>query len=526
MCRLLIVEDNPRDLRHLISTIPFAEWGLDVVGTANNGEEALSLAETLYPDIILTDISMPVVNGIEMAQALLKKYPKIKLLFMSHYDDFSFAKSAIELMIHGYILKPINPAELEAACKKLVTLHKADAALAAQLEDSIPILQQSFLQELLSGTGLSEAIIRERLRLLHIRGADFVRLGVISVQLPRENNLDARRIYLNRLEVFNHLTVHSDDYTAHVMQNALHPYVILFFNSDDEKAIRKIMLSYVLTVWERLNGTANFGISTLSALANHMPLLAHQAQAAANARFYSADSPFIFYSEIPFDTTEDETDTLGITNLKREIDEKIFLGESNGVEAFINQYINNQPEDEIYIKSLSYSILNILMLMLTEKGLKYPPIATNAWNNKRLWQKLDSLLTVEDLRQWLKSTLYDVQAFIEEKNTSRYAELVKVVKQVVENRYSEPLSVADIAAAVYLSPKQANVIFKREEGLTIFDYLTAFRISRAKKLLKETDQTIQAIAEQVGYSNKSHFAIVFKRSTGLAPAEYKNKPVI
>jgi len=104
--------------------------------------------------------------------------------------------------------------------------------------------------------------------------------------------------------------------------------------------------------------------------------------------------------------------------------------------------------------------------------------------------------------------------------------LVKVVKQVVENRYSEPLSVADIAAAVYLSPKQANVIFKREEGFTIFDYLTAFRISRAKKLLKETDQTIQAIAEQVGYSNKSHFAIVFKRSTGLAPAEYKNKPVI
>jgi two-component system response regulator YesN len=296
MCTLLLVEDNPRDLRFLTETVPFAEWGLKLVGTAQDGEEALELVENVKPDVIITDISMPVMNGIEMAQSLSAAHPEIKILFMSHYDDFSFAKSAIELMIHGYILKPIDQEELEKACKKLVTICVEERKKANALEESIH--------------------------------------GII----------DLRQLILN---------------------------------------LQRLDLEY----------------------------------------------------KIP---------------------------------------------DE--------------------------PLKNN-----------------DDIRQWLNDTIYGVQQFIEEKNTSPYAGLVKTVKKVVKNRYAEPLSVPDIAAEVYLSPKQANAIFKREEGLSIFDYLVSFRMERAKILLKETNLTVQGIAEAVGYSNKSHFAIMFRRHTGMTPAEYKNR---
>jgi len=532
MCNLLIVEDNSRDLRFLTETVPFDKWGLNLVGTAPNGEDALVLIETLHPDIIITDISMPIVNGIAMAQTLSKKYPKIKLLFMSHYDDFSFAKSAIDYMVHGYILKPIDIKELEAACKKLVALcdeekrkSQADADLLAQLESSIPILQQAFLREMLSGTGLDEDMIRERLSLLHIKGADFIKVAVVSATVsPSLEEISARRDYLNRLEVVNSLTQQTKDYCAHVIQNANNPLVILFFYSNENP--QPLLLSYVTKAWERLDGKVDFGISTASSEAGDIPTLTRNAQAAADARFYGSASPFIFYEEIAYAETDVETGTFNLMSLRQEIDEKIFMGEASGADAFIDTYLNDRFVDEIYLKSLSYSILNILMLMLKEKGLNYPEMDTHAWSSKKLWQKLYSFKSADDLRQWIKDIIYSVQGFIEEKNTSRYAGLVKIIKNVVKDRYKEPISVPDIAQAVYLSPKQANAVFKREEGVTIFDYLVGYRINQAKKLLKETNLTIQVIAETVGYSNKSHFAIMFKRGTGMTPAEYKNRPVL
>jgi len=533
MYKLLIVEDNPRDMRYLLETIPFEEWGLNVVGTASNGEEAIALVENLEPDIILTDIAMPIVNGIEMAQILSIKHPAIKILFMSYYDDFSFAKSAIELMIYGYILKPINQNELRAACEKLVAVcarerdkSHADAELIAQLESSIPILRQAFLQELLSGTGLNEQMIRERLQFLHVRGADFCKVAVISVRLPSDDIASAQYAYLNRLSVENNLAIQTNYYNAHVVYGAMYPSVILFLSGGSDDVYRQLLLSYVTKVWKYLDGKADFGISMLSDKAGDLSALAKQACDAIKTRFYSSESPFIFYADIAFEYSDDKTDTLGIMNLKREIDEKIFMGEVRGADAFIDIYLNDQLADEVYIKSLSYSILNILMLMLTEKGLNYPPMATNEWNSKRLWQKLHSFKSADDLRQWIKDIIYSIQGFIEAQSTNRYRELVKAVKSIIEIRYGEQLSVSDIANAVYLSPKQTNAIFKREEGLSIFDYLIDFRMGKAKKLLKETNHTIQSIAEMVGYSNKSHFAIMFKRNIGLSPSEYRNRPVI
>ena len=530
MYKLLIAEDNPRDLRYLLETIPFEEWGINVVGTAANGQEAIELVDKLAPDIVLTDISMPIVNGIEMAQTLAQTHPSVKIMFMSYYDDFSFAKSAIELMIYGYILKPIDKDEIKIACEKLVSLcakerdkSHADAKLIAQLASSIPILRQAFLQELLRGTDLNEELIRERLEFLHVQGADFSNAVVITVRLPSDDNSNAQYAYLNRLAVENSLQVQTDDYITHVVYGTMYPSVILFFHN---KGNRQLLVSYVTKVWERLDGKADFGISMQSNMATDLSMLAKQSYDAIKTRFYSSGGPFIFYEDIAFEYSQETADTLGIMNLKREIEEKIFMGEVSGADDFIDIYLNDQLADEVYIKSLSYSILNILMLMLTEKGLNYPPMGTSDWNSKHLWQKLHSFKSADDLRQWIKNIVYSIQGFIQEKSTNRHREMVQTIKSIVETRYAEQLSVPDIANEVYLSPKQTNAIFKREEGISIFDYLIDFRMQKAKLLLKQTDHTIQSIAEMVGYSNKSHFAIMFKRGVGLSPSEYRNRPVI
>lgn len=532
MFTLLIVDDNPRDLRFITETIPFKQLGLDLVGTATNGKNALEAIAELKPNVVITDISMPVMNGIELAQTLSKDHPEIMILFMSHYDDFSFAKSAIEFMVHGYILKPINKIEMEAACAKLVERcieerqkDQLTKNLMKQLESSIPILQQAFLREMLDGTGLDEDMIRERMQLLHMQGADYAKVAVISIIANNTNISDAKQDYLNRLRMVNCLIEQKEAYTAHVVQNANQPFVIVFFTCDDEE-MQSLLISYISKAWERLDGVADFGISMFSDKAGDIPLLAKEAQTAANASFYSASSPFIFYPEIAYEESESNAETYDIMKLKDEIDDKIFMGKKSGTDAFIDKYLSGQYDDEMYLKSLSYSILNIIIMMLNQKGLNYPQLGAYTWDTKQLWKRLDSFKNIDELRQWLKDIIYSVQQFIEDKNTSRYAGVVKVIKAEIEKKYGEQISVPDLAAAIYLSPKHANAVFKREEGVTIFDYLTEFRMKKAKLLLKETNLTTQGVAEAVGYSNKSHFSIVFRRSNGMTPGEYRDRAVL
>jgi AraC-like DNA-binding protein len=298
--------------------------------------------------------------------------------------------------------------------------------------------------------------------------------------------------------------------------------VLLFFAGED--ACRERTLEYATAACERLaarlNITANFGVSQVSALATEAPALLAQARKAVSAQFYSA-GPIIFYSEIAC-LDQEPLEELNGADLERDLEEKVFLGEAGGADAFLEKYLSGRhgAETEAYLKSLSFSIVNILSLKLRQKGLN------SLGSQQGLWRRLKSFRRAEDLRKWLWGMIVTVQQHIEAQNNSRYASLVRTVREVVAARYMEPLTVPDIAAAVYLSPKQANAIFCKTVGCSIFDYLTAFRMDRAKELLKQTDAKISAVAEEVGYTNKSHFALIFKRCVGMTPAEYKSRPVL
>ena len=198
MFKLFIVDDNKYERNGIKNSIDWEALGIEVVGVFANGAEALEQIETLQPDIVITDIAMPIMNGIEMSELIKKSYPHIKTIFISCHSDFEFARSAVDLGIYGYVLKPIISDELIKAINKLLNEYsiediqlKEKARMMKQLEDMLPLVQEQFLKELLLGNFQSKSDILNRIDFLKIPILDHEDFYVISLKL---NEMDGKTI--------------------------------------------------------------------------------------------------------------------------------------------------------------------------------------------------------------------------------------------------------------------------------------------------------------------------------------------
>ncbi len=169
---------------------------------------------------------------------------------------------------------------------------------------------------------------------------------------------------------------------------------------------------------------------------------------------------------------------------------------------------------------VSFLIVNIVRLILVEKNESFENIFGEEYI---LWNKLNNFETIKNIRQWMYNILKTINEYLVSKHQSLHVQIVENIKEIIRNRYHEQLTIGEVAESLYFSALHANNIFKKETGKTIFDYLVEYRIEKAKELLKDPDIRIYLVAEKVGYNNKSHFCLTFKKYTGMTPAEYKNK---
>lgn len=538
MYRMLIVDDNNRDRRIIQEVIDWSSLGIEVIGEAVDGGEALGLVHTQSPHIILTDVAMPVMNGIELARAVKSEFPGIKIIFMSFYDDFEFAKSAVNMSIYGYVLKPIIPDELRSTVCKVLEIYEQERSveeekkeMARQLEESLPALQTEFFKELLFGRFREEQDIWERIGFLRIPIKGFTGARVFSVQISEEDAVrkgkGIKDRYLLAYSVKEMITSMSDSvHRLFALQNSLTEFTVLLFAMGDalqEDGSMEIAISLHTRINENLGLNAIIGISNPSQSIAELPALFNQSISALQTKFYSYGNPIILYKEIEEKKSVGFEDKVNLEELYRKIKELVFSDGEEDVEAFVDSYLGlgGHFPDEAYLRGFAFSVINMLQINLIETEQSFRDVLGD---DLIVWKKLNAFDTIMDLRQWLVNIMKTVRYHMQSRNTSRDSQIVNDIKDIIRKRFHEQLTVNDIADAIYLSSKQANNIFRKETGKTIFDYLVEYRIDMAKQLLKDPYSKIYLVAEQVGYVNKSHFCLLFKKSTGLTPAEYKNHP--
>lgn len=540
MYRLVVVDDNPLDRNGILNTVDWEGMGIQVVASYSNGRQVIENVEKDNPHILLSDIAMPVMNGIEMVRILRNRGLDIKTIFMSCHDEFDFAKSAVNLDVESYVLKPIVAEELREAIEKVLDKRRSQelinnekAEMLSFIQRSLPLFTDQFFRELVIGSLTEPEDIRQRGEFLKINPPADSLVQVAFLRLSGNSSTkgqgDIKNSYLDMCAVLKLFKEYAGEaIRIHTVQLALTDYVVVAILSPNSTQNREsLLLECVVSVKDRLK--EEYGLSAAIGLSlesdqgyGEVNVLFKQARLALESRFYSDEDRIVAYAEIADRELQPFEEQVNLQDLYSELKELLLEGNEGRVEAFIGKYLAAMDRgfSESYVKSFAFSVANILQILLIENHESF----SNVFGDDiMIWSKLSQFNTIRDIRRWLFNIVNSVVGYLHSGSKGQYARMVEDIKTLVKKRYHEQLTVNDIAKALYLSLSHANNIFKKMEDKTIFDYLLECRMEAAMRLLRDPDSRVYAVSEQVGYSNKSHFCLVFKKTTGLSPMEYKNK---
>lgn len=534
MFTILIVDDSLSDQAGIKGLIDWDLLGVKVAGQAMDGLEGYRQALELKPDFILTDVAMPVMDGIKMTQKVKADLPQTKFIFMSCFDDFEYLKGAIDLEVYGYILKPIDLLELTNAIEKVKKLKQAELEkehnneeLKKQIQKSMPILQEQFFRDLLYGKLEDENDIRSQMKYLGIDFDD----KFYSVLFMQIDNYDL--LYPDITTEKRHLMIYSvqkcveetiiheiPGYVTNQQYNSL--AIILLMPVTSEENALNLIIDSVNKCKEKVNNELSLnitiGVSEFSAGFKFLPKMFQAAEYAVKSKFFSRGNRIIMAAEVK---APDSDFQYNIIEIKRKIEFIMENGEEKDVASFIDNYYNIEMcYSEIYIKSLTYSIINSIQTILIERNESYGNIFGS---DMVVWDKLLRFETILDIKQWVLDIISTVSKYLNKEENGRYQKVVEDIKSIIDEKYARIENVGQIINPLYISASHANFIFKQQTGQTIFDYLFAKRMEEAKRMLLDPYIRIYEIAERTGYKTNSYFASVFKEYTGLTPKQFREK---
>ena len=501
--RVLLVDDEEEIRTGISRKIDWAALGFTLVGEAGNGEEALELAEQMRPDVVLTDIKMPFMDGLELCRRLRQSLPAAKLVVFSGFDDFEYARQAVGMGVSEYILKPINAPELMEVLTKLRTqldsqrLERRDMeTLRRRYEESLPVLRELFYTRLLSGQ-LSPAQVQDRAARYEIELAP-----VLSVQ--------------------SFLTEHfaMEGCAARVVLFGDTAALLVQLSGDDK-------LYPLLEELERLSllSRSYLGISLTAGVGRpcqgpeELYRSAEGARAALDYRALVGGGRVIYIDDLepqPAATLSFEE------NDQHLLSAAIKLGAPDQVERAVGTLMERLRQTGLSLSRYHLFLLEVvtcLVRLARSGGVAVEEVFGANFTGS---VSLSDFSSPEELGRWLAERCLKLHELLGRQRTDSAWRLVEQAKEYIAGHYSdESLSVEALCSHIHLSPTYFSTLFKREVGMSFTAYVTQVRMDEAVRLLRDTDEKTYRIAERTGYSDPNYFSYVFKRRFGVSPSKYR-----
>ncbi|WP_372630253.1 response regulator [Cohnella sp.] len=542
MYRLLIVDDEPAVRAGLRSYFDWASYGIEVAGEADDGDVALEMIARERPDLILTDVRMPNMDGIAMSQRVAEAYPPIKFIFVSGHDDVDYLKSAMKVSAVDYIFKPVNLQELGAVIQRVAAEMDAERSerqlrqeLLVKLKEGMPLLREKFLLSLI-GDGAPNTNIGERVAFLEldltVDAAYWVL--VLSVDdmadvLGSRSERDRQLLWYSVLNIYQELI---DTYfRGYAFEHRNGEFVGVLRAADADAAapdMAEALLALAGDVRSNLERWLKLSVTIgISDRAEGLADLAHayrQAREAADYKWYLGKNRIITMNSL--ETAASEAD--GAPKYDHELNAQLLsalkaddadkLGEA--VDRIFANLAYNRPGGLKYGRNMCLQLVLAAGQLLMELGAQSPELEAM---EAELWEALFDKETLGEMKQLLESYLASAMSRIREKRTGKVANVVERIRGFIEQRYSDGhLTVADIGKAVYLSPTYVSLLFKQETGQTVGEYLTQVRVDKAKQLLRDPQYKFYDICYAIGYTDPSYFTKLFKKVTGVTPSAYRD----
>ncbi|RTE08322.1 response regulator [Paenibacillus whitsoniae] len=526
--RMCVIDDIKTVVEGIATQIDWEAYGIRITGTASNGQKGLELIDETEPHIVLTDIRMPRLSGLEMTKQVLQKHPRTKIVFMSGYTDFQYAQQAVQLGAFDYIVKPINPKKMIDVVLKARHAIEEEMGetqryheMERKLRESLPYLRQEYFQLLLQFRTTPEQAAR-RWDFLNIglsRERFAVMLAEIDQFMEQTDMLPVQEVELIRFTVHNILEETLGRHTqAFVFRDNTNRFVAIF-NPTDSFGLEAIAEQCRENVAKFSRYTVSLGLGEEVAAIHQISHAYAQALAALSYSFYTGGNTVYSFpnkspmqEELPRYSPEKEKELfycLRSGNLVKAcaIVDELFEETLTGGTPPAPQTVKGYGDD------VAFLIKRVFSEKLTDEEMKAI---------EREWQSIKNLTSFKltELRTNIKELCRIGCERIQKRQTEEANQVVEQVIAYIRQHVDSDMTVNDYAKLVYLSGSYFANLFKKVTGMTVVQFVTSERMERAKVMLVEGKQ-VQDIAQSLGYEDRPHFSELFKKHTGMTPSEFK-----
>ena len=515
--RVILVDDEPVILRSLKVAIPWEELSLSIAGEARNGEGALALVKETNPHIIISDIRMPGIDGITLMKEVMHEHSQLLFIFISGYGEFEYAREALREGAFDYLLKPIDHDELTE------TVKRAAAALQKQ-DDNDKLLHSIQVLSLLARERMFTEIIEgSRSSLQHMQWLEHSELDqgyyMAVLQLDQYTKLggqwsiEEKRLWLFAIRnILEEWSVLKGGLTVFPFRSG--EWVLLFPASMKEKQ-EELGLEVVRLIKINTKLSASIGFSMSAAGMDRLAELYESAVEALYQRFYAGPEG-VYFAHTSADAGEAKYPKMLETSLLESV-RTLNISKINGQLDELKDYF----ERHNLSRDTAERMLSQLMVVLYRQFEHWNALEEGAL--EQLLQGIQASTTLKDMMALLHSNL---SRWLEECTAGRQPKeqaevLIGKAKTYISEHYQQDLSIEAAAEAAGLSISHFCTLFKQVTGYTFLEYLTEYRIEKAKSILKNTNVKVYQIAPLVGYQDPRYFTQVFKKRTGRTPSEYR-----
>lgn len=517
MKKAILVDDEYFTRKGLLGLIPWEEHGYEIIGEAEDGEEALELIERLAPDLVITDIRMPVLDGLELIQTVRERAGKAtKFIIISGYGDFKYAQQAVRFGVQDYLLKPIDETELIDTLARIAEL--IDNAQSWQ-EAGNRLIQSSMFERLLSGQ-TDDRTLSEAARLLKL--PEDKPVCYFALELNDAPSAFGETEQLERLEKVKEATSsilarHSQGKEPFLYARSSSEIGFLAFETG-AGSTKKLAEDLSRAVGGKVEGELRVyagGMAPSLALVRSSYLTALEAMAYK----YALDAnPVTLYEETKdIDLQFKEIDHSLLSKLTESLELSDRQTTAAHVELIFEAFRDQKFTPESIAASISRFVYGITRIIQTMQGNE-SALATL----KPIIQWQQEPRTLRGLKRLFMDFLSECTDNIAQLRGAKGKGEIGKIKQYIESHYGENMSLKSISKRFYMNPVYLGQLFKKTYGVYFNEFLLRVRIDEAKKQLRQTNKKVYEIAENVGFCNADYFVCQFEKVEGKTPTEYKN----
>lgn len=541
MIKVFLVEDEVIVREGIKNNIDWEKCGYKFCGEASDGELAFPMICKEKPDIVITDIRMPFMDGLELSRLIKKELPQIKIIILSGHEEFEYAKAAIQIGIEEYLLKPINGDELLQAvnhvAEKIKEEQKNNSAGSMEINDSQELrvsAKRELFNDLIDGdTPLSEMLERGKGLELDLM-AECYNILLLKIQRPQKAESFSMRIE----ELYQRVEEFAEEHRENMIcfDRAPEGKVILFKGEREDDVNYKIekftgFFEKMIADYEDVTYFGSIGHSVLRLRELN---LSYEAASHAFAYRFLVDGNRIIciedietHNAVPAQGNDCLVGSVDTGSLdKRKIEGFLRGGEMDEIRYFVEEYIRNTGEAgnssmifrQYIVMDMFFAATHFLNQIDQEKAKEIrEPFSSPE-------QMQDTISHLDTTIDYIVDLFRKVMEVRDRQTTEHNSDMVEVAKAYIEENYSdEEMTLNSVASHVNVSPNHLSAMFSQKTGQTFVKYLTDIRMNHAKELLKCTNMRSNEISEKVGYKDPHYFSHLFKKNVGCTPLQYRER---